>query len=149
MQFHCRFKAIFSNIWRNLTNYLQKYIFYIYVYTYIHTHTHTHMYMYTLRLCVHAWVFIYIQTHTHLYNLGYHDLNPQNYAFPTKIIIKLVQKRSLTYITHLPNLTPKLWISDRNHHQIRSKHMKICQKNHSVIHWGMLATYIKKKKKIP
>ena len=36
---------------------------------------------------------IHICTNTHIYNLGYHDLNPQNYAFPTKIVIKLVQKK--------------------------------------------------------
>ena len=89
----------------------------------IYKHTHTH-------------------THTHVYNLGYNDLNPQNYAFLTKII-KLVQKKEPNY---LPSLTPKLWISDRNHHQIRSKHRKICQKNHSVTHWEMLAYREKKKK---
>ena len=44
-------------------------------------------------MCACMSIHIYTNTHTHIYNLGYHDLNPQNYVFPTKIVIKLVQKK--------------------------------------------------------
>ena len=85
------------------TNVYRLYI-YIYIYIYICVCVCVGLHLGFMGACMS--IHIYTNTHTHtrsLYNLGYHDLNPQNYAFLAKII-KLVQKKE----PNLPSLTPKL-----------------------------------------